>query len=88
LSKTNLGEGARRALPLLLWLPLLAAVALLLSGCAAQSSQPSGQEPRQSAEDQTGGSGDGEQASRSELGHPALGDAGAPVVMVEYADFQ
>jgi protein-disulfide isomerase len=98
LSKTNLGEGARRALPLLLWLPLLAAVALLLSGCAAQSSQPSGQEPRQSAEDQTGGSqtggsqtggsGDGEQASRGELGHPALGDAGAPVVMVEYADFQ
>jgi protein-disulfide isomerase len=92
LSRTNLGEGARRELPLLLWLPLIVTAALLLSGCAAQNSQPSGQEARQSAEDQsgesqTGGSG-GEQASRSGLGHPALGDTGAPVVMVEYADFQ
>jgi hypothetical protein len=70
-------DGARRAWALLLWLPLV--VVLLLSGCAAQSSRPPGQEAREPAE---------ERGSRGELGHPALGDAGAPVVMVEYADYQ
>jgi hypothetical protein len=90
----NTVEGTKRAWPLLFWLSLIAVAlaASLLSGCAAQSSQPSGQEPRQSAEeDQNAGSGGGEEeASRSgsELGHPVLGDADAPVVMVEYADFQ
>lgn len=87
MSRTSLNEGAKPAWPLLLWVPLVAAFALLLSGCAAQSSQPSG-EGSQAGESQTGGSRSGEQASRGELGHPALGDAGAPVVMVEYADYQ
>ena len=65
--------------------PLIMAMAVaLLSGCAAQSSQPSGQEPQA---EQPSGSGR-EEASRSELGHPVLGDANAPVVMVEYGDFQ
>ena len=65
--------------------PLIMAMAVaLLSGCAAQSSQPSGQEPQA---EQPSGSGR-EEASRSELGHPSLGDANAPVVMVEYGDFQ
>jgi protein-disulfide isomerase len=88
----NTVEGTRRGWPLLFWLPLIAVAlaASLLSGCAAQSSRPSGQEPRQSAEeDQNAGSGgEEEEGPRSELGHPALGDADAPVVMVEYADFQ
>ena len=76
-------EGARRAWPLLF--PLIMAMAVaLLSGCAPQSSQPSGQEPQA---EQPSGSGR-EEASRSELGHPVLGDAGAAVVMVEYGDFQ
>ena len=89
----NTAGGAERSCPFLFWLPLIAVVvaASLLSGCAAQSSQ---QESRQSAEEQTresqagGSGGDGEQATRSELGPPALGDAGAPVVMAEYGDFQ
>jgi hypothetical protein len=96
LSKTNeiIAGSARRPWPLLFWLPLMVTAALLLSGCATQTSQPSGQEPHQPAEDQTGraqtggAGGDGEQASRGELGSPSLGDAGAPVVMVEYADYQ
>lgn len=87
--KTNkIAAGGRTALPLLLWLPLMAA--LLLSGCAAQSS--SQQEPRQTTQEQTRESETAasgvEEASRRGLGSPALGDAGAPVVMVEYADFQ
>jgi protein-disulfide isomerase len=70
-----------------LW--LLIAV-LLLSGCAAQSS--SQQEPRQPTEEQaresqTGGSGNVDEVAYR-LGSPALGDLGAPVVMVEYGDFQ
>ena len=77
-------EGSRRAWPLLFLLIMAMAVALL-SGCAAQSSQPSGQKPQA---EQPSGSGSGQGASRSELGHPVLGDVGAPVVMVEYGDFQ
>lgn len=66
-----------------LW--LLIAV-LLLCGCAAESSQ---REPRQPTEEQARESRTGgvdEAAYR--LGSPALGDPGAPVVMVEYGDFQ
>jgi hypothetical protein len=77
-------EGARREW--LLLFPLIMAMAVaLLSGCAAQSSQPSGQNPQA---EQPSGSGGGQGASRSELGPPVLGDAGAPVLMVEYGDFQ
>jgi hypothetical protein len=85
--------GARTGWPLLSWLPLIVAAVLLLSGCASQSSQPSDQEPRRSAEEQTreprtaASGGEGE-ASGGELGPPTLGDADAPVVMVEYGDFQ
>jgi uncharacterized protein YceK len=84
-------EGLRRAWPLLFWLPLAVALvaASLLSGCG--SSRPSAQEALQHAENQSAASdGDREQASRggSELGHPVLGDPGAPVLMVEYGDFQ
>jgi protein-disulfide isomerase len=68
---------------LVFWLPLIAAV-LLLSACASQSSQSSAQEERPSG---VGGGEETEQAG-GELGDPALGDANAPVVMVEYADYQ
>jgi hypothetical protein len=73
-TNNNIVGGAKRVWPLLLWLPLITAVvaASLLSGCGAQSSQPSGQKPQRDAK----------------LGHPELGDSGAPVVMVEYGDFQ
>jgi hypothetical protein len=84
-------EGLRRAWPLLFSLPLIVALvaASLLSGC--EGSRPSAQEERQHAENQsTASGGDREQASRggSELGHPVVGDPGAPVLMVEYGDFQ
>ena len=79
-------RGAERSWPL--WL-LIATAVLVHSGCAAQSSQ---QEPRQpteeqSRESQTGGSGSVDEVAYR-LGSPALGDLGAPVVMVEYGDFQ
>ena len=86
MSRTRLNEGAKTAWPLLFWLPLIAVAALLLSGCA--SSQPSGQGAQAEQGEQTSGTGGGGEASGGELGHPVLGDAGAPVVMVEYADFQ
>ena len=106
-NKNTVGD-TERSWSLLFWLPLIAAAILLLCGCAAQSSQPSGQEEPQAgregqASEQTSGqtsgqtsektgkpAGDGREAPRlsAALGHPSLGDADAPVVMVEYADFQ
>jgi protein-disulfide isomerase len=97
LSETNKNTvgGTERSWSLLFWLPLIAAALLLLCGCAAQSSQPSGQEPQAGREgqasEQTGKpAGDSREAPQRDaaLGHPGLGDADAPVVMVEYADFQ
>ena len=41
----------------------------------------------QARESQTGGSGSVDEVAYR-LGSPALGDLGAPVVMVEYGDFQ
>jgi protein-disulfide isomerase len=93
----NPGGGAKRAWPLLFWLPLITAVvaASFLSSCAAQSSQLSGQEPQAGQGEQTSNqtakpAGDREDAPQrdAELGHPVLGDADAPVLMVEYGDFQ
>lgn len=84
----NIVGDAKQALPLLFWLQLIVALVVLLSGCAAQSS---GQQTHQPAESQnTAPGGEREQASggESKLGHPVLGDPGAPVVMVEYGDFQ
>ena len=101
MSETNKNTvgATERSWSLLFWLPLIAAALLLLCGCAAQSSQPSGQEPQAGREgqaseqtsEQTGKpAGDSREAPQrdSALGHPGLGDADAPVVMVEYADFQ
>jgi hypothetical protein len=85
LSETNKkpGGSGKRAWPLFVGLPLMVAVAIiavLFSG--GERSQPSGQEQHsQSAR---------EEASRgdAELGHPTLGNTDAPVVMIEYGDFQ
>jgi hypothetical protein len=95
LSTTNRvsARNAGRSWPLLFWLPLLMIGPLLLAGCASQSS--SQQEPHQPAEEQTrdpqtnaSGGDRSAEASRGELGPPTLGDPDAPVVMVEYGDFQ
>ena len=96
MSKTSKspGEAGRQAWPLLVLLLLVvsAVLTLLLFGCAAQrSSQPSGQEPRAEREAQPSKpGGDREEAPQggAQLGRPSLGDADAPVVMVEYGDFQ
>jgi hypothetical protein len=93
LSETNKkpGGSARQAWPLFVGLPLIVAVAVaavLFSG--GERSQPSGEEqPRQSAEEEQPG-GEREKASQGGAGleHPALGDPDAPVVMIEYGDFQ
>ena len=105
MSETNKNTvgGTERSWSLLFWLPLIAAALLLLCGCAAQSFQPSGQEPQAGREGQAseqtseqtseqaakpaGERGEGPQRDAA-LGHPGLGDADAPVVMVEYGDFQ
>ena len=95
MSRTNRvsARNAGRSWPLLLWLPLLMTAALLLPGCASQSS--SQQEPRQPAEEQTrdpqttaSGGDRSAESSGDRLGPPTLGDPDAPVVMVEYGDFQ
>ena len=96
MSETNKkpGGSAWRAWPLFVGLPLVVAVAVaavLFSG--GERSQPSEQEqPRQSAEEEQPARPGGEQkeASRGGAGleHPAQGDADAPVVMIEYGDFQ
>jgi protein-disulfide isomerase len=105
LSETNKNTvgGTERSWSLLFWLPLIAAALLLLCGCAAQSSQPSGQEPQAGREGQASEQTSGQTSEQTgkpagergeapqrdaALGHPGLGDADAPVVMVEYADFQ
>jgi protein-disulfide isomerase len=97
-NKNTVG-GTERSWSLLFWGPLVAAVLLLLCGCAAQSFQPSGQEPQagregraseQTSEQTAKPAGDRGEAPQRDaaLGHPGLGDADAPVVMVEYGDFQ
>ena len=105
MSETNKNTvgGTERSWSLLFWGPLVAAALLLLCGCAAQSFQPSGQEPQagregqaseqtseQTSEQAAKPAGDRGEAPQRDaaLGHPGLGDADAPVVMVEYGDFQ
>ncbi len=75
-----------RAWPLFVGLPLILAAAIaavLLSGGGedTQRAQPTKERPP---------GGERGEASRGspELGHPALGRADAPVVMIEYGDFQ
>jgi hypothetical protein len=92
LSETNRnsGGGARRLWPLFVGLPLILAVAVAAVLLSGGRSQPPGQEPQPAEEGRQVRSGGGEQASRggAELGHPNLGSEDAPVVMIEYGDFQ
>jgi protein-disulfide isomerase len=83
---------------------IAAALLLLCGCAAQSSQpSPSGQEPQagregqaseqateQASEQTAKPAGDRREAPQRDaaLGHPSLGDADAPVVMVEYADFQ
>ena len=86
------GRGAGRAWPLFIGLPLILAVAvaaIIFSG--GERSQPSGQgQPPQRAQEEQPAGGGREEASRGSatLGNPSLGREDAPVVMVEYGDYQ
>jgi hypothetical protein len=80
---------------LLILIALLATVSYL-AGCGGAGSGDSSQalEEQQASrsaspsEQKTEGTGSSGQASGGRLGHPALGDADAPVVLTEYADYQ
>jgi protein-disulfide isomerase len=70
---------------------LAALVATLVAGCGGAGSGGSSQAPEEQAsrsaspsEQKTEGTG----SSGQRLGHPALGDVDAPVVLTEYADYQ
>ena len=89
--------GAKRAWPLFVGLPLIiliAVAAVAFSGTKERASQPgsdqasgekgSAPQPSRAA----GGTQVGASGGDRKLGHPALGEAGAPVVMIEYGDYQ
>jgi protein-disulfide isomerase len=72
-------------------------VATILAGCGGAESGGSSQAPEKqqqasrtagSPEQKAGGAGSSGQALRGRLGHPAIGDADAPVVLTEYSDYQ
>jgi hypothetical protein len=73
---------------------LAALVATNLAGCAGTGSEDSSQPSEEQQASRTAGSTEPEdeessgQASGGRLGHPALGDADAPVVLTEYSDYQ
>ena len=75
------GRGERRwARPVMALVALLAAILAVSCGAAAGSgggAEPAGNEPAPNDPGATG-----------ELGNPTLGAADAPVVMVEWGDFQ
>jgi protein-disulfide isomerase len=87
------GEGAKRAWPLFVGLPLILAVAVAAVFFSGGGERPGlaeqEQPPQPVEEEQPSGSGR-EEASREEagLGHPVRGSADAPVVMVEFGDFR
>jgi len=85
-------RGRGRLWPLFVGLPLIviiAAGAVLLSGGGDRAPQSSGQGQQSSGrEEQASGGGGAAASGDADLGHPALGDADAPVVLVEYSDYQ
>ena len=78
---------------LLILIALLATISYL-AGCAGAGSGGSSQPSEGQQASRTAGSTEPEdeessgQASGRRLGHPALGDADAPVVLTEYSDYQ
>ncbi len=87
-------KGARRSWPLFVGLPLIiliAVAAVVFSGGKERVSQPGGGQPsgeRESAEQPSQADKEHPSGGKQELGHPALGEEVAPVVMIEYGDYQ
>jgi hypothetical protein len=92
---TGTDEYTQKVGRLLILIPLLATVSFL-AGCGGAgsggSSQPSVEQQASrsagSTEQRSGGAESSGQASGGRLGHPTLGEADAPVVLTEYADYQ
>ena len=74
---------------LLILIALLATVSYL-AGCASTGSRDSSQSSEGQQASRTAGptEPEDEESSGGRLGHPALGDADAPVVLTEYSDYQ
>ena len=74
---------------LLILIALLATVSYL-TGCGATGSRDNSQSSEVQEASRTGGSTEleDEESSGGRLGHPALGDVDAPVVLTEYSDYQ
>ena len=84
-------RGVGRAWPLFVGLPFLVALAVAAVLLSGERPPPTTQEqrPQPAQEEQPTGNGPEEAAQNgAKLGHPTLGDADAPVVMVEYGDFR
>ena len=75
---------------MLAFLILAALVATNLAGCAGAGSGGSSQASEEQQASRTADSTkpEDEESSGGRLGHPALGDADAPVVLTEYSDYQ
>jgi hypothetical protein len=92
----GIGPDVRKKEGVLLILIALLATVSYLTGCGGAGSGGSSQarEEQQasrsagSSEQKTEGAGSSGQARSERLGHPAIGDADAPVVLTEYADYQ
>lgn len=87
-TRDTVREGPRSLATPLPQILLIALLVLLVAGCAQAQSpsssgkdQPSEQPEKQAAEKKP-------EPAAGGLDHPALGEKGAPVVMVEYADYQ
>jgi hypothetical protein len=81
-------KSKRPAWPLLAGLALVALLAAVSCGGAGKQSteDPGGDGPRASADKSRAAS--EEPQAGTDLEHPSLGDEDAPVLMIEYADFQ
>ena len=79
-----------RLWPLFIGLPIIAIIAVtavIFAGGGNDETRNAGQD-QQAAGGEERASGGGDESGDGRLGHPSLGDADAPVVMVEYSDYQ
>ena len=90
---TLIGTGpdvyAKKVGVLLILIALFATISYL-AGCAGTGSRDSSQSSEGQQASRTAGptEPEDEESSGGRLGHPALGDADAPVVLTEYSDYQ